>query len=157
MATLLNIVSGIYQTSLFSSIIFWSGSSAQLSSSQPPFSQSEFGSSMSWVQAKLSVIGLSLLPEAALSAGDSDSSGGEFNTVVLWTQIELCEVWELFSQSSTDVPALLPCAILPRQARAIKKQLIKPTTQFILSLSRVLNVWQITNAIRNSDDCHRFI
>ena len=65
------------------------------------------------------MIGLSLLPEAALSAGDSDSSGGEFNTVVLWTQIELCEVWELFSQSSTDVPALLPCAILPRQDRKL--------------------------------------
>ena len=28
------------------------------------------------------MIGLSLLPEAALSAGDSDSSGGEFNAIV---------------------------------------------------------------------------
>ena len=27
------------------------------------------------------------------------------------------EVWKLFSQSSTDVPALLPCASLPRHAR----------------------------------------
>ena len=27
------------------------------------------------------------------------------------------EVWKLFSQSSTDVPALLPFAVLPRQAK----------------------------------------
>ena len=36
-----------------------------------------------------------------------------------------------------DVPALLPCAILPRQPRGThKKQLTKPTPEFILSVSR---------------------
>ena len=38
--------------------------------------------------------------------------------------------------SSTSVPALLPCAVLPRQARGThRKRLHKPTVQFILSLS----------------------
>ena len=42
----------------------------------------------------------------------------------------------MFSQSSTDVSALLPCAMLPRQARGThKKHLTKPTVQLILSLS----------------------
>ena len=31
------------------------------------------------------------------------------------------EVRKLFPQSSTDVPALLPCAMLPRQARGTRK------------------------------------
>ena len=68
---------------------FWNGSSDLKSSSQPPFPQAELESSVptkatskSYFQAKLSVIGLSLLPDAALRAGDSDSSGGEFNDVV---------------------------------------------------------------------------
>ena len=52
------------------------------------------------------------------------------------------EVWKLFSQSSTDVPALLPCAILPKEARGMhKKQLTKPTVQFILSLSTTILIW----------------
>ena len=38
------------------------------------------------------------------------------------------QVRKLFSQSSTDVPALLPCALLPRQARGtFKKQFTKPS------------------------------
>ena len=32
------------------------------------------------------------------------------------------EVWKLFSQSSTDAPFLLPCAMLPRQARGTHKK-----------------------------------
>ena len=52
------------------------------------------------------------------------------------------EVWKLFSQSSTDVPALLPCAILPKEARGMhKKQLTKPTVQFLLSLSNTILIW----------------
>ena len=43
------------------------------------------------------------------------------------------EVWELFSQSSTDAPALLPCAMLPRQARGINAQ-EKPTLHSICLL-----------------------
>ena len=31
------------------------------------------------------------------------------------------EVWKLFSQSSADVPAPLPCAMLPSQARELAK------------------------------------
>ena len=47
------------------------------------------------------------------------------------------EVWNLFSLSSTDVPALLPCAMLPKLVGGtFKKQFTKPTVQFILSLSR---------------------
>ena len=34
----------------------------------------------------------------------------------------LGEVWKLFSLSSTDVPALLPCARLPRQARGTQER-----------------------------------
>ena len=47
------------------------------------------------------------------------------------------EAWKLISQSSTDAPALLlPCAMLPRQARGTRKNAFtKPTVQFILSLS----------------------
>ena len=46
------------------------------------------------------------------------------------------EVWKLFSQSSIGVPALLPCAMLPRQACwELTRQLTKPIVQFILSLS----------------------
>ena len=46
------------------------------------------------------------------------------------------EVCKLFSQSSTDVPALLPCPRLPWQARGTdKNQFTKPTVQLILSLS----------------------
>ena len=48
-----------------------------------------------------------------------------FSTTIKWytkRQNELySEVWKLFSQSSTDVPALLPCAMLPRQARKLTK------------------------------------
>ena len=61
-----------------------------------------------------------------------------------WTkrQNELySEVWKIFSQSSTDVPALLSCAMLPWQARGtFKKQFTKPTVQFILSLSRWVSI-----------------
>ena len=45
------------------------------------------------------------------------------------------EVWKRFSQSSTDVPALPPHAMLPRQARGTLKKYTKPAAQFILSLS----------------------
>ena len=31
------------------------------------------------------------------------------------------EVWKRFSQSSNDVPALLPCALLPKQAKQTHK------------------------------------
>ena len=43
---------------------------------------------------------------------------------------ELCsEVWKLFYLSSSGVPALLPCAMLPKQVSGThKKQLTKPTT-----------------------------
>ena len=45
------------------------------------------------------------------------------------------EVWKLFSQSCTDLPAQLPSAMLPWQARGTcKKLLSKPQKQFILSL-----------------------
>ena len=45
------------------------------------------------------------------------------------------EVRKLFSQSCIDVPAQLPSAMLPRQARGTcKKTVIKPQKQFILSL-----------------------
>ena len=33
-------------------------------------------------------------------------------------------VWNLFSQGSTDAPALLPCAIVLRQARGNKKKTV---------------------------------
>ena len=43
---------------------------------------------------------------------------------------------KLFFPSSPDVPALLPSAMLPRQARGThKKQFTKPTPQFILGRS----------------------
>ena len=43
--------------------------------------------------------------------------------------------WKLFSQSSTCVPALLPCDMLPWQARAThRKHFTKPTVQFTLYL-----------------------
>ena len=35
------------------------------------------------------------------------------------------EVWKLLSPSSTGVPALLPCAMLPRQARGTHKKQLK--------------------------------
>ena len=45
-------------------------------------------------------------------------------------------IWKLLSPSSTDVPALLPCAMLPRQARVnAQKQSTKPNLLFILPLS----------------------
>ena len=43
------------------------------------------------------------------------------------------EVWKVFSKGSTDVPALLTSAMLPK---ARKNQFTKPTVQFILSLIR---------------------
>merc|ERR1712115_454653 len=44
-------------------------------------------------------------------------------------------------QSSTDVPALLPCVMLPRETKGtrIKEQLTKPTVKFSLSLFRPYN------------------
>ena len=46
---------------------------------------------------------------------------------------------KLFFPSSPDVPALLPSAMLPRQARGThKKQFTKPTPQFILGRSTYL-------------------
>ena len=41
-------------------------------------------------------------------------------------QTELCsEVWKLFSQNSTDISSLLPCAVLPRQARGTQIRQLK--------------------------------
>ena len=41
------------------------------------------------------------------------------------------EVWKLFSQSSTGVPALLPCAMMPKQIRGTsKEQISKPAAHF---------------------------
>ena len=49
------------------------------------------------------------------------------------------EVRKLFSQSCTDVPAQLPSAMLPRQARGTCKELSsKPQKQFIFSLGMFL-------------------
>ena len=46
------------------------------------------------------------------------------------------EVRKLFSQNSTGLPALLPCALLQRQAGGThRKQATKPSVQFILSHS----------------------
>ena len=43
---------------------------------------------------------------------------------------------QLFSQSFIDTPAILPCAVLPRQAkRTHKKDSKKPIVEIILSLS----------------------
>ena len=50
------------------------------------------------------------------------------------------EIWQLCSQSSTDALALLPCAMLPRQARGTHKKTanktLGPAVQFSLSLGR---------------------
>ena len=44
----------------------------------------------------------------------------------------LSEVWKFFPQISTDVPALLNCAMLPRRVRGAHKiQLTKLTIQYI--------------------------
>ena len=46
------------------------------------------------------------------------------------------EVWKLFSQSYTDVPAVLLCAMLPTHARGTcNGQFSKPTVQFIFYIS----------------------
>ena len=48
---------------------------------------------------------------------------------------EYSEVWKLFFESSTDVPALLPSAMLPRQAEGTRKKPTKPILQLVLSLN----------------------
>ena len=57
------------------------------------------------------------------------------------------EVWKLFSQGSTDSPALLSCAMLPRKAGGThQKQLTNPTAQ--LTLSIIMNF--------HSNKCYEF-
>ena len=53
------------------------------------------------------------------------------------------EVWELFTENFTGVPALLPCSMMPRQARGPhkKNQISKPSVQLILFLSMSLIPW----------------
>ena len=41
------------------------------------------------------------------------------------------EVWKLFSQSCTDVPAQLPSAMLPRQARGTCKKTVIQTSETV--------------------------
>ena len=56
-----------------------------------------------------------------------------------WNGIEicggLCEVWKLFSQSCTDVPAQLPSAMLPRQARGTCKKTVIQTPETVHFIS----------------------
>ena len=62
---------------------------------------------------------------AALSSNDS-------KTRYTMRQNELfSEVWKLFSQSCTDVPAQLPSAMLPRQARGTCKKTVIQTSETV--------------------------
>ena len=83
----------------------------------------------------LAIVGFEGGGETAVCTGDLEPykpEQGDLAKVFTKRQNELLsEVWKLFSQSRTDVPAQLPSAMLPRQARGTCKQTVIQTSETV--------------------------